>query len=390
LIRNSKRLGLRSSFTLAEFALASVIGLFLLAACGAREFNPDAGWSGVIDGGDVVYVGTMDRQVIALDAENGLLQASFPAEPDGEYETFRAIYGTPALVDGRIYVGGFNGKVYALDAQSLESAFAGAVFDVESDQLSKGVIGAVAVEEGRVVFGAAEDSESGRLYVLDAEDFREVCRFPARSADPIGKVWSTPAIVDGVAYFGDLAHRFYAVAIDDCSLQWAAPVELAGGIASTPLVQDGTVYIGSFDRSFYAIDLATGAARVLFKAGSWFWSGVVTDGRTLFVPNLDGKLYAMDLATESVVWEFDTEGAILSTPVLVGDQVVVASDSGQLSVVDAASGVEVWSRQLSGQVRAPLMARGSVVYLSTLDHKIEAIDVVLGRARWSEPASTKR
>ncbi len=385
MIRNSKGLGLRFNL-----ALAGVIGLFLLAACGAREFNPDAGWSGVTDGGDVVYVGTMDRQVLALDAETGLLRAAFPEEPGGEDEKFRAIYGTPTLADDRVYVGGFNGKVYALDAQSLKNVFGDEGFEVEGAELSKGVIGAVVAYEGKVVFGAAEDSESGRLYVLDAETFSEVCRFPARRADPIGKVWSTPAIADGVAYFGDLAHRFYAVRIDDCSLRWSAPAELGGAIGSTPVVRGGTVYVGAFDRSFYAIDAATGAVRRLFKAGSWFWSGVATDGEMLFIPSLDGKLYAMDLATEFVVWEFDTEGAILSTPTLVGDQVVVASDAERLYVVDIASGVEVSSRQLSGKVRAPLTARGSVVYLSTLDHKIEAIDVALGRARWAEPANTRR
>jgi outer membrane protein assembly factor BamB len=373
-----------------KYLLLSLVSLLLLAGC-ARGFQAAGGWSGVADGGDVVYVGTMEGQLLELDAHDGTQPRSFPEERDqGDKEpAFGAIYGTPTVVMNRIYVAGFNGKVYVLDRETLQPAGRDSLFEVDGEKLSKGVVGSVIVADGKAIFTAGEDSESGRLYVLDAESFQEVCRYPGRDEPPIGKAWSTPVVVDGVAYWGDLSHHLYAVSIEDCVYQWSVPVELGGAIASTPVVLDGKMYVGAFDRYFYMVDLATGQADRLFKAGGWFWSGSATDGRTLFVPNLDGKLYAVDAASGETVWEFDTRGAIHSTPVMVDGQVVVASDANTLYVLDAQSGTEIWNIRVDGQVRAPLMARGGVVYVSTMAHTIDAVDISEGRGHWRQSVNTK-
>ena len=354
-----------------SFLFVALLSLLLLGACVGNRFSPDAGWSGVADGGELVFVGSRDRQLLALDSEGGAIIWKFPIDKGDGGEVFGAIYGTPTLSDGLVYVGGYNGKVYIVDAESGSER---AQFEVEGDEGSKGVIGAVVVSEGKAVFGAADDSESGRLYVLNADTGEEVCRYPSQGT--IGKVWSTPAVADGIAYFGDLNHRLYAVSLEDCTLQWQAPVELGGAIASTPLVVGGRVYVGAFDRTFYAVETFTGAVTELFTAENWFWSGVATDGRHLFVPSLDGKLYAIDLATGNLLWEpFDTEGAILSSPVVVNGQVVVASDSEVLYVLSTRDGSEVFRFLIGAKVRAPLIAQGSVVYVSAMDHTIRAYDL---------------
>ena len=384
LIRRAKLTSPRARFgALPQLLLGSLIGLLLFAGC-ARGFEAAGGWSGVADGGDVVYVGSMEGQVLALDSVTGARREAFPAERD--IATFGGIYGTPTVVEGRVYAAGFNGKVYALGTGTLQPEVLG--FEVEGTELSKGVAGSLVIVEDKVVFGAAEDSEQGRLYVLSAENLQEVCRYPARGEDSIGKIWMTPVVSEGVAYFGDLAHRLYAVSVDDCTLLWPQPLKLDGGIASTPIVLNGNMYVGAFDRNFYEVDLATGQAEVLFEAGGWFWSGMAMDGEKLYVPNMDGKLYAVDPISGFVEWEFDTEGSVLSAPVLVNGQVVVGSDSRTLYVVDARTGEQVWEYRVDGEIRAPLMAKGSVVYVSTLGHSVYAVDVALGRVVWG-PMDTK-
>ena len=364
--------------------LVAIVVFWLLAGC-ARTQGAAGGWSGVADGGDTVFVGSMEGQLLALDAKDGVRLGSFPEERDKT--TFGAIYGTPTIAHDRIYMTGFNGKVYSLSKETLQTT--GVAFQVGGEPTNTSITGAVVAAGDKVVFGAAEGAQTGRLYVLDALSLREVCQFPARGTEPIAKLWSTPAVSEGVAYFGDLGHRMYAVSLDDCSLQWPAPVDLGGGIGSTPLVLDGKVYVGAFDRNYYVLDAATGEARALFKAGGWFWSGTATDGKRLFAPNMDGKLYAMDLRAGEVIWEFDTEGAVLSTPVVVNGQVVVGSDTKTLYVLDAERGGKVWEYPLDGQVRAPLMAKENVVYVNTTAHTVDAIDVKAGRAIWRQPFNTK-
>ena len=370
----------------ALLLLVTLLSTMVLAACVGNRFAPSAGWSGVADGGsDLVYLGSRDGQVLALEAATGRRFSAFPLEEDREF--FGAIYGTPTVTEDRVYVGGFNGKVYALDKEDLEPVKP--AFEVEGEELSKGVIGAVIVSGSKAVFGAAEDADTGRLYVLDAQELVEVCTFPTRGNPPIGKIWSTPLVSAGVAYFGDMDHFFYAVSTDDCSLQWPQPLDLDGGVGSTPFLLDGAIYVGAFDRGFYAINAATGEARRLFKGGSWFWSGIATDGDLLFVPNLDGALYAVEPSTGSIAWQFDTEGSILSAPVLAGGYVVVASDAETLYALDPQNGLVEWQRQLDDRVRAPLMARGSVVYLSMMNHTVHAIDIAQRQAFWNQPTSTK-
>ena len=366
--------------------LLGIGSVLLLTGC-MNRFTPAAGWSGAAYEGGLIYLGSMEGQLLALDAETGILHDAFPSDQADALDTFEAIYGTPTVANGRVYVGGLNGKVYTLNSDTLEPE--ALTFEVEGAEQSKGIVGAVVVSDGMVVVGAAEDSQSGRIFVLDADTLQEVCRFPASSEETIGRVWSTPVVADGVAYVGDLDHHLYAISTDDCSPQWSAPADLGGGIGSTPLLLGDKLYVGSFNRTFYAVDIATGQAEAVFKAGGWFWSGIATDGQRLFTPNLDGKLYAVDIASGGIAWEFDTNGKALSAPVVVGSQVVVASDADSIHVLDAATGQKAWSFQVDADVRAPLEAQGSVVYVSTLDHQVHALDVVSRRAVWRGPYETR-
>ena len=370
---------------LAAIALGIPLVVLLFAACTGDQFNPRSSWSAVVDGGQDVYVGSRDAQVLAFDAETGSRLWAFPPDKDDARDAFLAIYAAVTLSGNTLYVSGYNGSIYSLDVETQDVI---GVFEIEGDEQTKSVVSDVVITDGKAVFGAADDSDTGHLYVLDAAEIeREICRYPENGT--IGKVWTTPVVADGIAYFGDFDHFFYAVSLEDCSLVWPDPVELDGAIASTPLMVDGTLYVGAFDRNFYAIDAATGSARSLFTAGGWFWSGVVTDGQRLYVPNMDGSLYAWDLQSERVAWEFPTEGAVRSTPVIVDGRVVVASDSHTLYVLDAIEGRREWDFDLGEKVQAPLLAKGSVIYVSDQDHNIHAVDIDDRRPvrRW--PVSTK-
>ncbi len=362
-----------------------LLALLLVGGCTGGRFAAGGGWSAVVDGGELVYVGTQEGTLLALDAETGIREWQFPQDTGDSVDELGAIYGTPAVADGKAFLGGDNGKVYAVTAGRVEDGggqkvwqfevgFSGGIKESAADEISKGVVGSVVIVGDKAIFGAAVNSETGRFYVLNADDGSEECRYPASGT--IGKVWSTPTVSDGIAYFGDLDHRLYAVSLEDCSLQWLAPVELGGAIASTPLVAQGRIYVGSFDRSFYAVDASSGQISKLLTAGNWFWGGVATDGRSLFVPSLDGKLYAVNLATGAQLWTpFDTGGAILSTPVVIGSQVVVASDADTLYLLSASNGSVQWSFEIGADVRGPLMAKDGVVYVHAMDRTIHAIDI---------------
>ncbi|MBI2873144.1 MAG: PQQ-binding-like beta-propeller repeat protein [Chloroflexi bacterium] len=353
--------------------------LALASGCTGRNLTAATGWSGATLSGDLLYLGTMEGRVLALEvASLGSERWRFPK--GDKDERLEPVYGPPAVTDGRVYVGTYGGKVYALDAASGNKVWE---FDTGGQ-----IVGGPAVADGLVAIGYADG-----LYVIDAQDGGRRCRFPAQGK--IGKVWSTPAIAQGVVYFGSLDYNVYAVNLADCQERWRFPTK--GAVAATPLVHQGVVYVGSFDRTFYALDdtaLAEDRERkVLWTfqgAKNWFWSGVVTDGELVFVPSMDWRLYALRIRDGTLAWgsAFDAGGPILSTPTIAGSRVTVASDAGRVHVLDRRSGAEEWSYKVDAKVRAPLVAAGDRVYLSALDHSVRAVNVERGRQEWQ--VSTKQ
>ncbi len=73
--------------------------------------------------GDVVYVGTADNLMLALDATNG--------EKIWEFEAGHSIWGQPAYSGGKLYVTSLDRSLHALDAQTgvelWETQFEGAI-----------------------------------------------------------------------------------------------------------------------------------------------------------------------------------------------------------------------------------------------------------------------
>src|SRR5208283_5840006 len=58
----------------------------------------------------IVYVGSGDNKVYALDASNGKVIWN--------YTTGGEVASSPAVADGIVYVGSYDGKVYALNAMT--------------------------------------------------------------------------------------------------------------------------------------------------------------------------------------------------------------------------------------------------------------------------------
>ena len=71
---------------------------------------------------------------------------------------------------------------------------------------------------------------------------------------------TSPAVSDGVVYFGSEDDHLYAVDIKTGKEKWK--FESGDSIYYTPVVSDGVVYFGSKDKHLYALDTKTGEYRV--------------------------------------------------------------------------------------------------------------------------------
>ena len=69
----------------------------------------------------------------------------------------------------------------------------------------------------------------------------------------LSDVQSSPAVVNGVVYFGGEDYNVYAMNASTGALLWS--YKTGGGVYSSPAVANGMVYIGSDDHKMYAFGL---------------------------------------------------------------------------------------------------------------------------------------
>ena len=320
------------------------------------------GWSGVAIENDQLYVGTQDRDIRALNAETGEIietgHGLWQFELRGDDDANKAVYGTPAISNGIVYVGGYNGTLYALDLEDGRDVWDKPVGD------GSPIVGGPAVGGGLVVVGSSD----GALYAFDAADGSLRWSFPTDNS-----IWAAPVVSDGKIFFGSMDQRVYALDLEGQKL-WEFAT--GGAVTAQPLVKDGRVYIGSFSSDFFALDAETGSMIWKFPdATNWYWSRAITNGDTLFVGSTDGNLYALDAASGRLRWVYPTEGSIVGSPALVGDRVAVASTDGRVRLVRQQDGQDETQCNVGAAIKAPLTAQGEFLFFRDDDRSIYALKI---------------
>src|SRR5207249_250987 len=107
---------------------------------------------------------------------------------------------------------------------------------------------------------------------------------------------TTPAIYNGIVYFGTSAGIVYALNSTTGTTVWRYPAAgTIGPVTSSPALSLGsnTLYVGSNDRYLYALSMTTGTLRWRYLAGGQVSSSpAVADGRVFF-GSKDRKVYAL-------------------------------------------------------------------------------------------------
>ncbi len=198
-----------------------------------------------------------------------------------------------------------------------------------------------------------------------------------------GRVYSSPAVVDGTVYISSDDTKVYALDAATGIPRWTRTTDRTWWdvfnmrrAASSPAVVNGTVYIGS-DKKVYALDVATGIPRWTYTAGGVYSSPAVVDG-TVYIGNQDKKVYALDAATGIARWTYTTGGGV-SSPAVVEGTVYIGSCDKNVYALDAASGIPRWMHTTGGQVCSSPTVVDGTVYLGNDDKKVYALDAATGR-----------
>lgn len=298
--------------------------------------------------GSVVYIGSFDHYVYALDAATGQLLWRF--QTDGP------VVSSPTAVEGMIYVGSQDDYVYALDATT-----GALVWRFETDDT---VWSSPAVVDGAVYIGALRE-----VYALDAGTGGERWRFHT------GRIpFFSPAVVDGVVYIGSWDSGVYALDAATGDERWH--FDMDGVVGSSPAVVDGVVYIGREDGYVYALDASTGEERWRSKTGSLSSSSPAVADGVVYIGSEDGYVHALDAVTGRERWRFESGGAIGSSPTVVDRVIYIGSSDAYLYALDADTGEERWRFKIGlgryGTESSPVVVDG-VVYIGSDDEYVYAV-----------------
>jgi outer membrane protein assembly factor BamB len=303
--------------------------VLLLAACAGFN-NPD-GWAPPEVAEDTLYVSLNGGELSAVDPDTFGVIWEFPASEEevcGDEEPqkrdLQGIYAAPVVSQGLVYFGGWDGNVYALDADTGDC-----VWDFETNDP---IIGGLVLAGGRL-FAASTD---GNLYALDPATGIEQARAHA------GDVWSRPAVANGLLYIASVDGELRAFDTDTLEEVWE--FSATAGLLTDPILLDGTIVVGGIGERLYGVDASTGNEKWVFGgATNWFWGRPLADGDSVYATNLDSRVFAIDAATGERRWQFDGMAPIRGGAVVAGGIVIAADDNGNVYGIDPESGNQVWN-----------------------------------------------
>jgi outer membrane protein assembly factor BamB len=241
----------------------------------------------------IVYFGTSDSLVYAVDVETQSIKPGWPFRATDE------IWGSPLAANGRVYVAGQNHYLYCLDGQSGQEIWkrevGGAMAAQPSLDAKRGIlyvgafdgrVYAIHADSGELVDGFAFRAENwiwsevlvtsdalyvtsldGRLYALDPATGAVIPPYPYDSAEITG---TSDSIRAAPVQAGDLivvaTESGRVVAVKDATRQWLWPGGLPqANVLTTPVVEGDTIYVILVNGQVQTLNAANGV-------GGWAFS----------------------------------------------------------------------------------------------------------------------
>jgi outer membrane protein assembly factor BamB len=288
--------------------------------------------------GGMVYIGSTDGNLYAIDLASGKERWHFPTQ--------LGFTASAAVRDGRVYIGDSDGVFYCIDAATGRK-----LWDYPTD----GEINSSAnFHAGHVLFG----SQDSFLYCLDAVSGKLAWKYQnpdqIRCFPSVAKDRGFVAGCDGVLHVIDLNNG-----------KAVGAVKIDSPTGASPAVMGRTVFVGTEGRTFFAIDPRR--QKILWryesrKGAAAFRSSAAVTPEAVIVGSRDRQVHAFHPKTSAPLWSFRTKGRVDSSPVVVGRRVFVGSGDGRVYAIDVKTGAELWRFEAGGAVIAsPAVADGRLV-----------------------------
>jgi len=383
----------------------------ILVSCLSGGTQSAGGWPGTTVHDGIIYAGSTDGRVVAINSSTKNLEWSYSIAPVtapssglscGQTSVTTAIYSKPVVDRDIVYIGTYSGQVLALNmlARSQNLTFPQQRYGewewdcpIENAK-SNAIVANLAMSEDALYVA----SSNGRVYSLvkgsgDENWKREDIPVLTENAERPEKLWTSPVIHGNTLYVSTYDGHIYALSLETGELlDWS--FESEAGFTSSPVIDEDTIFLGSFDRYLYAVKIGSDVPMWKFPeekpAGNWFWASPIVNEGIVYAGCLDGKVYAIEAQTGGKLWEFDAGNAIVSPPVLMDNLLIVTDESGTVYVFDLSAELEDEAAPLKVisievDVRSSFCAQEGLVYIRGEDNWIYVVDIDSGTVSWKVP-----
>ncbi|MCA9904591.1 MAG: serine/threonine-protein kinase [Anaerolineae bacterium] len=302
---------------------------------------------------DLIFIGSYDTNMWALNAESGELVWKFP--------TNAGIASSPVIDDSNrsIIFGSEDYRLYALDART------GRVNWTFSSQ--DRIRSTPRVAHNHVFFG----SDDSKVYALNASNGRKIWEFEAGAP-----VRCRPAVTNEFIIVGCESGEIFGLSLSG-QRKWSNRTRKS--VISAPFVDhdEGICFVGSTDNYLYAIDSNNGYTGWRFRTNGPVISSPTMQGSTVYVGSADGNLYAINTQNGKERWKYKTEKPIVGSPTAHGGVVIFGGSDNVLYCLDAESGKERWQFMTGGAITSTPLIHEGAIYFGSFDHVLYALPLVI-------------
>ncbi len=291
-----------------------------------------------------VFVGGEDGRLHCIDLAKGKRVWAYNVKSGDSIEA------SPLVLGGRVFFGGLDGNFTALNARTGKF-----LWEFETDDQIVGGANWVKAPDGKsdwVIVG----SWDYHLSALDAKTGKVQWTFECEE-----RINGTPAVVRGRTMFGGCDAMVHVIQLDKGKEVKA--IASVDPIAASAAAAGDRVYVGSMGSQFLCFDVKLGKLIWQYedRPFSYESSPALTKDRVL-IGGQDKRLHCLNRADGAVQWVFNTKGQVNSSPVVCGNRVLVGSDDGKLYMVSLDKGRKIWEFETGDSVTAsPAVAGGRVV-----------------------------
>ncbi len=298
----------------------------------------------IVDG--IVYIGSSDANLYAFDESSGQVL--------WVWRTGAAVVASPAVQGGTVYVPSLDQTLYSLEAKTGKLRWSSVqIAPVSSSPTFSG---------GLLFLGTEFSSTVGTAQVLGL------------NATTGAAIWSfnwpasisSPSVYLGNVFVG--TGNGWVLALDQVSGQLLWQYQTGNRPVSSPSISAGTLYVTTERNRAFALDAASGTLKWTQAFGGLSnptpTSPGLSKGR-LVIGTGSGQIIALNATTGSMFWTYTTSGPVSSSPALTDDTVFAGSRDNNLYSLTLASAILNWAYATGGAIVAsPALADGIVFFAS--------------------------